>query len=149
MTPALKRLRWALALSLALNVFLLGFASARWLQRRSHWSADARHKEHPMRRLLGPATPELRAQRGELRAARREVGDALEAEPFDRERMARALAKLREETSEGQRKLHERLLERAATLSLEQRRQFAESRFFRASMAGDGPRRSDERSKSR
>lgn len=149
MTPALKRLSWMLALSLGLNVFLLGFESARWLQRRAHSSADAHREPHSMRRLLGPPTPELRTQRGELRAARQQVGAALEADPFDRERMANALAKLRETTGEGQRKLHEHLLARVATLPLEQRRQFARSRFFRDSMASDGPGRAEGRSPDR
>jgi uncharacterized membrane protein len=122
-----------LALSLGLNVFLLGFESARWLQRRAHSGAPevANGPRHEMRAMWGPPTPELKAQRAQLHAARREVGEALVAEPFDRPRMEKALGRLREETSKGQQRLHEHLLERAATLPLEQRKKFASSRFFR------------------
>ena len=131
MSPALKRLSWALALSLGLNVFLLGFSASRF--------ARGGHEEHvhegrprgAMRRVLGEPTPELMAHRGDLREARRAVAEALETEPLDRARLKSALDRLRVETSEGQAALHERLLERASELPLEQRRELAQSRLLR------------------
>jgi hypothetical protein len=118
----IKRLSWALALSVGLNLFLLGFGAARV------WRGRAGHRPALMR-LLGPPTPALRAQRDELNAARRRVGDALEAEPFDRERAERALVDLRASAARGQELLHQRLLERAAQMTREQRRKLAEQRY--------------------
>jgi uncharacterized membrane protein len=136
-TPLLKRLSWALALSVGLNVFLLGFGTARWFQRRAHSSVDdAPRGPRGTHGIFGAPTPELRAKRSELRAARGQVGEALESEPFDRERMEEALANLREKTADGQRELHEHLLQRISTLPLEQRKRFAKSRYFR-----EGPHR--------
>lgn len=133
MTDALKRLRWALALSLGLNVFLIGFVSARWLQRRTDTSAhEVRHdRRDGMRSRWRHPSPEMRAQHEELSAARRQVADALAAEPFDRERLQRALEKLRTETGAGQALLHEQLLERASQGSHEERKALAQSRWFR------------------
>jgi uncharacterized membrane protein len=129
-SPALKRLSWALALSLGLNVFLLGFSASRF----ARGGREHMHEGPPrgaMRRVLGEPTPELMAHRGDLREARRAVAEALETEPLDRARLKSALDRLRTETSEGQAALHERLLERASELPIEQRRELAQSRLLR------------------
>lgn len=131
MSPLLRRLSWALALSLGLNVFLIGFATSRFVRGERR---DRMHEGPPrgaMRRVLGEPTPALMAHRGELRAARVAVAEALETEPLDRARLKSALDRLRMETSEGQAALHERLLERASELPLEQRRELAKSRLLR------------------
>ena len=93
MSTVIKRLSWALALSVGVNLFLLGFGATR------AWRMHAPHAEHGrpgLMRMLGPPTPELRAQHDQLTAARKRVGAALEAEPYDRARAARALEELRD-----------------------------------------------------
>lgn len=131
MSPALKRLSWALALSLGLNVFLLGHESSRWFHQQRAEEVHGGRPRGPMHRMFGEPSPALLSHRSELRAARRAVAEALESDPLDRERLKSALARLREETSEGQAALHERLIERAGELPLEQRRELAQSRLLR------------------
>lgn len=118
----IKRLSWALALSIGLNLFLVGFGVAR------AWRTHAHHRPALMR-ALGPPTPELRAQHQALRTARQHVGEALEAEPFDAERVEQALATLRETASHSQELLHQRLVERAAKMPPAERRKLADQRF--------------------
>lgn len=133
MSSVAKRLSWALALSLGLNLFLLGLGSARWLHRRASYADEAMHHDRPhLPRFLGPPTPELREQHEALRAARRKVGSALEAEPYDPRALSEALVELRAITSRGQELLHAHLLAHAAKLSAAERRALAESRFLRA-----------------
>lgn len=127
MSPLVKRLSWALALSLGLNVFVLGFESARWFQRRAHSGEHAWTMQRPMH----GRSPELKAERERLFEARRHVGEALAREPLERAQLEQAFAALREETSRGQKLLHERLIERAQNMSAEERRAFARGRFAR------------------
>ena len=133
MSSVTKRLSWGLALSLALNLFLLGFGSARWLRHDAH-GAEGRGPGHPHRelpRLLGPPTPELRAQHRTLHEARREVGEVLAREPYQRAELEAALLRLRQTTARSQELLHQHLIERASALSPEERRAFARKRFVR------------------
>jgi uncharacterized membrane protein len=118
----IKRLSWALALSVGLNLFLVGFGVAR------AWRAHGEHRPGLMH-ALGPPTPALRAQHQQLTAARRQVGEALRAEPFDRARAEHALAELRSTAGHSQELLHRRLLERAEQMSPEQRHKLAAIRF--------------------
>jgi Heavy-metal resistance len=134
-STVIRRLSWALALSVGLNLFLLGFGATR------AWRMHGVHAEHGrpgLMRMLGPPTPALRAQHEELTAARKRVGAALEAEPYDRARAARALEELRATAGHGQELLHQRLLERADQLTPEQRHQLAAQRFS-AGMAHGEP----------
>jgi uncharacterized membrane protein len=143
-TTVTKRLSWALALSIGLNLFLLGYGGSRWF--RTHRSMGppgaAMHgpKHGPgLARWLGPPTPEVRGQHRALSEARTAVGQALTAEPYDAARLAHALSELRTHTSKSQEVLHQRLLELAATMTPEQRRELARSRFVRAAGPDDGP----------
>lgn len=120
-----SRQRWLLALSLGLNLFLLGFGAARW------WLKGPRDGRRATHALMGTPPPALRARHEELRGARREVGDALAAEPYDPERLKRALDALRAATGRTQVLMHERLVERAGTLSASDRRALARARFVR------------------
>ena len=135
MSAAMKRLSWALALSIGLNLFLLGFGVVRLAHHRHPEGASGPHGR--MGELLGPPTPALREERKVLTDARRRVGEALAAEPYDPDALSEALAALRESTSRGQEKLHERLIERAGQLSPEERRAFAERRFLRERGGGE------------
>jgi len=125
-STVIKRLSWALALSVGLNLFLLGFGATRaW---RMH-DAHAQHGRPGLMRMLGPPTPALRAQHDALNAARKRVGVALDAEPYERAQAERALAELRVSATRGQELLHQRLLERADKLSPAERHQLAAQRF--------------------
>ncbi|MET0286573.1 MAG: periplasmic heavy metal sensor [Polyangiales bacterium] len=119
----IKRLSWALALSIGLNLFLVGFGVAR------SWRAHNGPHRPALMHMLGPPTPALRAQHEELMAARKRVGEALEHEPYDRARAEHALEALRASAARGQELLHQRLLERAGQLSPAQRRKLADQRF--------------------
>lgn len=104
------RLRWALAVSVALNLLLGGLivgAAARdagwrggWLSDgpRARWSAPDERVSSlrgQARDALGARAPALEARRSDLRAAWRAVRDAAQADPLDRARLDAALAALR------------------------------------------------------
>jgi len=137
-----RRLGMLLALSIGLNLFLLAYGGARWLRRPDpsgvHESRAERHGRG-LGPLLGPPTPELRGQHRALSEARRNVGLALEAEPFDPEKLRLALSALRSTTSRGQEMLHQKLIERAAQLSPDERAKLAKSRFVRELPPVPGP----------
>jgi uncharacterized membrane protein len=136
------RTRWlaiVLGVSVALNLFFLGFLSARAFQRGEP------HAERPPHAAPGPRERRSRqrhrafdwmtdAQRDELRPRRRAlhgtrhaVEDALRAEPFDREKLSQALADLRRQTDEIQASVHQFMLQRAESMSGDERRRLAES----------------------
>lgn len=117
-TPLTKRLFVLLAISVALNLVLIGFLVGR--------------RVHPGGRS-GPPPPGLEQRRGELGAGRRaihhagsEVVSALTAEPFDAPRLERALAELRQVTVGGQEAAHRALVELATRSSPEERRRLAQ-----------------------
>lgn len=142
MSVAGKRLGVLLALSLGLNLFLLAYGGARWLRRPDTSALHAGRGEHHGRGLgplLGPPSPELRGQHRALSEARRNVGLALEAEPFDPEKLSLALAALRSSTSRSQEMLHQKLIERAAQLPPDARAKLAKSRFVRELPPVHGP----------
>lgn len=148
---ALKRwLVIALVISAALNLFALGFVAARSMRPHDH----GRHgpfmgPRGMMREGVGPeARPlvdkvmahhgeALRAERKELRQARRAVRDALLREPFDATQLERALAGLRARTDSSQQRMHEALVELARTLPREQRKHLAR-RAHALDALGDG-----------
>lgn len=136
MSPLTKKLSWALAISLGLNLFFLGFGVARRVPHPPPPPApthfDPRHDMGPgPRQWFGPHAPALREQHRAFKQARRAVADALSAEPFDAQALERALADFRKATAEGQEALHRALVERAKELSPEERRKLARGPFFR------------------
>jgi Spy/CpxP family protein refolding chaperone len=138
----------ALVISVTLNLFLLGFGSARWLHARAHRDdspgsfaphGPPRHRgmfgpgSHLLRDALEPRREALRLQREQLRDARRALREALLAEPFDRAALQQALARLREATARSQHMMHDAVLETAPGLTREQRAELARSgRMFGA-----------------
>jgi uncharacterized membrane protein len=139
------RLRWIaiiLGVSVALNLFVLGLFSARAFQRGEARTMRPGHAivgEGNPRRLRQRPRPfdwmsddereQLRPRRRELRGTRRAVEEALRAEPFDREKLSRALAELRRETDGIQASVHEFMLRRAEGMSPEERRRLADSQW--------------------
>jgi uncharacterized membrane protein len=139
------RTRWlaiVLGVSVALNLFFLGFLSARAFQRGEP------HAERPPHAASGPRERRSRqrhrafdwmtdAQRAELRPRRRAlhgtrhaVKEALSAEPFDREKLSQALADLRRQTDEIQASVHQFMLQRAESMRGDERRRLAESQWL-------------------
>jgi Spy/CpxP family protein refolding chaperone len=139
--------RWlvvGLVLSAAFNLFALGFIAARAWKPHGQHHAHGEHRHGPfvgprglMREGFGPETQPmldkvmkrhgetLRSEHGELRRARRAVRDALLNEPFDAPALEAALSSLRARTDSSQARMHEALVELAATLPREQRKLLA------------------------
>lgn len=133
----------ALAISVALNLFLLGFGVAHWLTLRGHgvpgelragapWVLHGRH----FRELLRSHRDELAPRVNAIRSARRAALESLGKEPFDREELRTRLDALRETTTQAQTEIHELLLEAAQTMTPEERQRLAD-----AQRRGPGERR--------
>jgi uncharacterized membrane protein len=143
------RSRWlatVLGVSVALNLFFLGFLSARAFQhgapraeRPPHaapWGRQRRSRQRPRAFdwMTDAQRDELRPRRRALRGSRRAVEDALRAEPFDRENLSRALGDLRRQTDEIQASVHQFMLQRAEGMTDDERRRLADSPW----LSGDG-----------
>lgn len=149
-----RRLGLALAISVGINLFVVGAATSHWL-RRSEGPAPVRDGGRFLfrstERLSEPGRAKVRSimkrhrsdlapRRRAMRQAQKDVQAALGAEPFDRARLDRGLEQLRKETSRAQRELHTALGEAAAQLGPEDRKHLAEAMAtFRR--PGGAPRR--------
>jgi len=120
----------ALIASLALNVFLLGFYTARLGRRWSGHGPDEWADRAALREKWKEQTGGLRGRREAVEAARRGVRAAFAAEPFDAQSLAAALATLRNETNETQAAIDQALVRFASTLGPDDRKKVAESRWF-------------------
>jgi uncharacterized membrane protein len=138
------RTRWlaiVLGVSVALNLFFLGLFSARAFQRRDAHDMRPGHamvgdgprrprqRPRPFDWMSDEERDQLRPPRRELRNTRREVEQALRAEPFDRERLGQALGQLRRQTDGIQASVHEFMLRRAEAMSADERRRLADSQW--------------------
>jgi uncharacterized membrane protein len=125
----------ALAISVALNVFFVGFWAARsvrrWHQRRATDSFYGTVDRVP---TVGESWKRhgvvLRQRREAVDAARLAVRDALAAEPFRPEALDAALARLRAETVETQAAFHTALVQIVRDLGPEARHRLAGSKWF-------------------
>ncbi len=147
-TPLARRLAIALVASLAINLFLGGMATSRWLFHAppgahddagpdgiGHFNRRAAHKaldpdtrrrvEAVWRDRIDDIRPRIRA----ARKARHDVMRELMAEPIDATALEAAYAALRARTDEAQTAVHGVLAEVAQMLPPDQRR-----RFFRAGL---------------
>jgi uncharacterized membrane protein len=144
--------RWvmiAFAVSVALNLFFLGIASARYWQHRQwrmqRWGAPAlnmaggpaapargdghrgpRRRGEPFAWLSQQEKAELRPKREALSEARRDAEQVLVADPLDPAKLGSALETVRAQTARLQASVHERLLQHAQTLGPEERRKLAD-----------------------
>jgi uncharacterized membrane protein len=135
MSRSTKILAIALAVSVVLNVFFVGFWAARsigrWHQRRATDSFYG-----PVDRVLAVGETwkrhgvVLRQRREAVDAARSAVRDALAAEPFRPEVLDTALARLRAETVETQAAFHTALVQVARELGPEARHRLASTRWL-------------------
>jgi uncharacterized membrane protein len=140
------RTRWlaiVLGVSVALNLFFLGFLSARAFQRGEphaerrapHAASGARERRSWQRHrafdwMTDAQRDELRPRRRALRGTRHAVEEALRAEPFDREKLSQALTELRRQTDDIQASVHQFMLQRAESMSGDERRRLAESQWL-------------------
>ncbi len=127
-----KLLVWVLIASLALNVFFIGFLTARVGRR---WSghggpADEWGDRSALREKWKEQARGLRGRREAMDAARRNVRMAFGADPFDASSLASALAALRVETNETQAEVDQALVRFAQSLAPDERKKVAESRWF-------------------
>ena len=136
-----RRLAVALALSLAINLFLAGMITAGWLAESDSESAARERPPRFFRNGLAgldedirPAVEEVRRRHAreivpltrEMRAARREMRQALAAPELDRIRLEAAFENLRRRSVGAQTAIHALMLEIAETLGPAQRKQFFE-----------------------
>lgn len=136
MTGMQRKLAIALAVSVALNLFVLGFGAARMLGRADHphgpWTGERMHgrgdreRGHRMFDMIGPRSGALREHVGALRQAQRAVATTLTAEPFDRAALEAALAQLRTRQSTATEASHAALCDLASKLDVAGRRELAE-----------------------
>lgn len=140
-----KWLAAALTASLAVNVFLGGLFVGRWMGPSPVMAERGPPRgERPVQAMLDRMAGALEAgdrvtfetvmdrhrQRlaaagVEFREARRRTVELMSAEPFDRPKVEKAMADLRERNQEFQRTLHLALIDAAATLPPEARQKIA------------------------
>lgn len=111
-----------LVASLCANLAIVGMFAGHWLRGRdTPKMADDRlmnvlpDEVRPgIHQAMKSRNPAAREQIDALRAARRAVGDAFRARPFDAQAATDALAALRGETTRGQELLHKTIVEQMA-----------------------------------
>ena len=156
-TPLARRLAIALVASLAINLFLGGMATSRWLFHGppgahgvgpdgiGHFNRRAAHEaldpdvrslvEAVWRERIDDIRPRIRA----ARKARHEVMRALIAEPIDAAALEAAYAALRARTDEAQTAVHGALAQVAQMLPPDQRKRFFEAGLKRRDRKRLGP----------
>lgn len=128
--PARRWLKIALAVSVVLNLLFIGLAAGRvfgpgpfgraWHFERAAEAlppAEAEEFRATMRRHRSEMAEDFKA----ARRAREEVREALRAEPFDRARLERVLAEVRQRSDAAQQSVHAALVEAASRMSHEGR----------------------------
>lgn len=149
MEPITKRLAIALAISLSLNLFCLGFGVAKrmhgghmgppmmfgphgFMQR-----AGLRDDDRKLRDILEKNRNRLHAQHSALMDARQDVRRAISADPLDDKQLDAALAQLRARSGEIQDQMHAALSQMAHALDAEQRKRLASAPWLLG--PGEGP----------
>ena len=150
--PSNRKLAIALAISIGLNLFLVGAIASAWLVKRQYGAlrpppqagmagdfdfrgglaalgGEARPLAREIRREHGPR---LREAGKAMQEARREVGRMLRAEEMDPAALDKALADLRKRSDEAQAAMHEVLMESITRLTPDQRRLFLEAAMQRS-----------------
>ena len=156
-TPLARRLAIALVASLALNLFLGGMATSRWLfhppppahfagpgdfghfNRRAALRALSGESRDRVEALWRQHVDDIRPRIRAVREARREVARQLLAEPIDDTALERAYARLREHADAAQAAVHAMLGEVARALSPDERKRFFEAALKRRDRKRDVP----------
>ncbi|MEQ3744823.1 MAG: periplasmic heavy metal sensor [Henriciella sp.] len=158
----LSRFPYWLVISLIVNALLIGLLIGGGLGKRksggsSIIAGDERaivrgleqslndQDRRVLRRSLRSAFERTRDERRELRATRTLLSDALQADPYDRDAVSSAFARLR--TADGNMKvgLQEELADQFAKLSVDQRRAIVRNLERRGAYGRRGPRERGDR----
>jgi uncharacterized membrane protein len=135
-----KYLPIALAVSVLVNVFFLGWGATHLARRHGGpGGSPDRHTAPLMHQLWSERAPRLRALREAVDVRRAAVVDALRREPFDPGALDASLLALRTATTDGQLELHQSIAEIARQLPVEERRHLAASRWVLGLGPGPGP----------
>lgn len=143
-------IRWliiALVLSLSINMFVAGWYAGQVGHVEQSRQDTAKPQANPLRatldslskdlspesarllrRALRARTPEIRPELQNLRQARKELRNALAAEPFDEGRVTKAQQSIRRSTAILQNALHETLVDVAAKMPAHDRQLLARFR---------------------
>ena len=138
-SPTTKRLGWVLAISLGLNLFLVGFGAMRFLGSDNPRATARERRNERVEELLGPPTAEMREARKRIAENREAVLGRLSAEKFNQDQAFLALSELRTSIMMAQELLHEQILHRFPSVPVEERRKFAEAHFKREEKKVDKP----------
>jgi len=144
MNKVTRRLVVALLVSASINLFLIGFVTARFALHGDAMNPLADEappggpvslfgatemlgNPKPMKRLLRKHMKDFKPKRKELREARHRIAQALAAEPFDPNALSKELGSLRQATQDSQRTIHDALVELAISITPQQRRMLSKS----------------------
>jgi uncharacterized membrane protein len=144
MNKVTRRLVIALAVSASINLFLIGFVTARFALQSDRMkpfgdeasrpgpvslfgATEVLGNSKPMKRLLLKHMKDFEPKRKELREARDRISQALAAEPFDPKLLSKELGNLRQATRDSQRAIHNALVDLAISLTPEERRMLSKS----------------------
>jgi uncharacterized membrane protein len=158
MNKVTRRLVIALAVSVSINLFLIGFITARFAVRSDTMipfgeeappggpvslfgATEVLGNPQPMKRLLRKHMKDFKPKRKQLKEARHRVARALATEPFDPKLLHSELGNLRQATRDSQRAIHNALVDLAISLTPEQRQRLAQSPRLWPGDRGRGPRR--------
>lgn len=160
MSQVTRRLVIALAISVSINLFLIGFVTARFALGNDRTkpfgdgtlpggpmslfgATEVLGNPTPIKRLLRKHIKDFRPKRNQLREARHRIARALAADPFDPKLLSAELGNLRKVTQDSQRAIHNALVELAISLSPEERRLLSQSpRLWRGGQGNRSRRRS-------
>ena len=158
MNKVTRRLLIALLVSASINLFLIGFITARFVlggEKTEPFGDEANPKgpvslfgatevlgnPKPMKELLRKHMKDFSPKRMELREARHRIARALAAEPFDPQTLRKELDSLRQATQDSQRAIHKALVDLAISLTPQQRRMLSKSpRLWQGKTGRRGPR---------
>lgn len=138
MNRTTKILAVSLLLSMTVNVFILGVWAGRFARRGQGRSPDTMAEQldssAPMKRIWRKQRALLQPRREAVDEARRQVRDALVAEPFHPEQLEASFGTLRAETTSAQLALHRALVDAARELDADARRRLSAAKY----LAGSG-----------
>lgn len=145
MNQLTRRLTIALVVSIGINLFLVGFITARFIFDTGnsesirdfergpiglYGATQALGNPRPMKQLLSKHLHNFRPNRNALREARRKVANALAAEPFKPDVLKAALNEVRQTTQASQAVMHKALIELAESLTPQERKKLSMSRHL-------------------
>jgi uncharacterized membrane protein len=121
---------WLIAISLILNVLLIGFVAGQATMHRPHhggWQKLAPEKQARLKEIMGDTHEQGRAKFKEIRVKRKEIAAILSAPEFDEAAFRAKSDEISKLFAAGKDEMIERIAVKAKTLSQEDRKLLAES----------------------